>query len=432
MTELYRFRSIDQLLDKYHELERQTIYFAKPSELNDPIEGIRDVFWHGDVIVWTSLFRNYIASLYMTYHTGLIFGEEEQFPLYHVPYHGLPDRLQSPPILGLIEGAVTRVFDAYRLSDFIDRLVEATVKARRDELFVYLQMLHSVALYEIETDFIKSGFLDSDKRSVLKRPEPAELYRNPNFFGLAGSELEERQRDFLMRHLRQALLARQTITKYNNSLGNNATQGKNAELIFSNFPRAYIDRLEDQIYPEWYAASFASDCNNSSMWAHYADAHRGACLIFEPSLRDGKQGLHLTRPTGGRTSGTEQGIFYELRDVSYKPKPEALDFFRSIGWLPQPELLKLWYTDIDGNISETGSHLGPDGDMDRWRDRFWADFYRDIVVKTSDWAYEREQRIIIHSILDDLRDKQTRVLTYEFNALKGIVFGIKTKGIITV
>ena len=426
MPEIYRYRSIPQLLDKFHELEYQTIYFAEPSELNDPIEGFRDVFWFGDTIAWANLFRNYIASLYMTYHAGLILGEEEELPLHHVPYHGLPDHMQSAPIIDLIERATTRVFEAYDLSAFIDRLVAAAVKVRRDELFVYFQMLHSLVPYEIEGDFVESGFLDSKKRSVLEKPQPDELYRNPDFFGLSGSELEERQRDFLMRHMRQALSARHTIARYNDTLGDHTTQGKNAELIFVEFPRAYVDALQDQVYPKWYAASFASHCNNSSMWAHYADAHRGACLIFEPGLKDDKQGLNLTKQAGSPQHVAEQWFFYELRDVSYKPKPEEFDFFRSIGWLPRPELLDLWYSDATGNLSETGSHLGPDGDMNLWRERFWTDFYRDIVVKTNDWAYEREQRIIIHSILDDLRDKQTRILRYDFNALKGIIFGIKT------
>ena len=50
---LYRFRTTEKLLDKkYQELERQEIYFADPQELNDPIEGFKDIFWSGDEIVW--------------------------------------------------------------------------------------------------------------------------------------------------------------------------------------------------------------------------------------------------------------------------------------------------------------------------------------------------------------------------------------------
>ena len=45
MTEFYRFRSMDKLLGEcFQELERQTIYFANTGELNDPMEGFRDVF----------------------------------------------------------------------------------------------------------------------------------------------------------------------------------------------------------------------------------------------------------------------------------------------------------------------------------------------------------------------------------------------------
>ena len=59
---LYRFRSIDALLDKYQELESQTIYFASPDELNDPMEGFRDIVWSGDKIVWTNFFKHYVIA----------------------------------------------------------------------------------------------------------------------------------------------------------------------------------------------------------------------------------------------------------------------------------------------------------------------------------------------------------------------------------
>ena len=63
MAEFYRFRSIDALLGKHRELEEQTIYFASPEELNDPMEGLRDIVWDGDKIVWTNFFKHYIFCL---------------------------------------------------------------------------------------------------------------------------------------------------------------------------------------------------------------------------------------------------------------------------------------------------------------------------------------------------------------------------------
>lgn len=38
--EIYRFRTINSLLGEHQELEKQSIYFAKKEELNDPIEDI--------------------------------------------------------------------------------------------------------------------------------------------------------------------------------------------------------------------------------------------------------------------------------------------------------------------------------------------------------------------------------------------------------
>ena len=68
MTEsmLYRFRSVEQVLDKYNELQNQEIYFADPAELNDPIEGLRNVVWQGTTSEWVNLFELYVLSLHWT------------------------------------------------------------------------------------------------------------------------------------------------------------------------------------------------------------------------------------------------------------------------------------------------------------------------------------------------------------------------------
>ncbi len=74
MTEIYRFRSTESLLgDKFNELEQQVIYFASPDQLNDPMEGFRDIFWHGDQIVWASLFKHYVYCLHQSYFSMQVF-----------------------------------------------------------------------------------------------------------------------------------------------------------------------------------------------------------------------------------------------------------------------------------------------------------------------------------------------------------------------
>src|SRR5580693_8526821 len=74
ISHLYRFRPASAVLDKYEELAKQEIYFSPPDELNDPMEGYKDVFWSGDLIVWRNLLRHYLLCLLKTTAMSLMAG----------------------------------------------------------------------------------------------------------------------------------------------------------------------------------------------------------------------------------------------------------------------------------------------------------------------------------------------------------------------
>src|ERR1700677_2508651 len=76
ISHLYRFRPISAVLDKYAELAKQEIYFSPPEELNDPMEGYKDVFWLGDRIVWRNLLRHYLLCLLQTASLCVVAGPE--------------------------------------------------------------------------------------------------------------------------------------------------------------------------------------------------------------------------------------------------------------------------------------------------------------------------------------------------------------------
>ena len=75
--------------DKYQELEKQAIYFASPDELNDPMEGFRDVVWRGDKIVWTNLFKDYTYCVYTSHLLLTITRSSAELDLDRIP---IPDR----------------------------------------------------------------------------------------------------------------------------------------------------------------------------------------------------------------------------------------------------------------------------------------------------------------------------------------------------
>ena len=81
---IFRLRSTDALLGTHEELRRQEIYFGRPSELNDPVEGFTDVSWLGDQILWGNLIRHYLLCLswYATYWLISTVEEYEPGPIW--------------------------------------------------------------------------------------------------------------------------------------------------------------------------------------------------------------------------------------------------------------------------------------------------------------------------------------------------------------
>ena len=73
--EFYRFRSLKSLFE-FKELENQEIYFASPEELNDPMEGFRDLVFKGDKIVWRNFFKHYLLCLERVSSLYIVAGEE--------------------------------------------------------------------------------------------------------------------------------------------------------------------------------------------------------------------------------------------------------------------------------------------------------------------------------------------------------------------
>jgi hypothetical protein len=107
---LYRFRPLEWLSDG-GELRNQEIYFAEPEQLNDPMEGFRDVFWKGDAIVWKNFLRHYLLCLDNAFSQLLICGEAQPFGWKEIPVFnhgdmslGTPHKEMEDEILGVFFG----------------------------------------------------------------------------------------------------------------------------------------------------------------------------------------------------------------------------------------------------------------------------------------------------------------------------------------
>ena len=381
--QFYRFRSMERLL-KCQELEKREIYFASPEQLNDPMEGLQDIFWRGDRIVWKQFFKHYAFCVTCLRHR--LDGPPNNFPI-RERWDELPSLEQR-----YFDNVWRRFLNQPQIPEFIEGLANTSRKIRYEELRQYLSII----------DSILSG------RRFEGAPPPDGLLASSI---PARENIEEEIADVLL-EMEKGWFRGTEITAQLKSRMLTGMVGRNIRLFFD-YPGAYLKGFEKMILPNWYTACFMKDYRNASVWAHYGDKHRGACLIFESVKAGGSNSLNLSRGTG---EDTETIHFSEIK---YEGKSGEIDFFRSISTLPD-YIRDLFLTDGNGNVSESFP-----SDIDDWRQKYFDRFFHDTNIKTKDWAYEKEWRLTLPDVDGHLGEKNKRKLSYNFNSLKGIIFGMR-------
>ena len=419
---VYRFRSMEYLLgEEYQELEKQTIYFASPEELNDPMEGLRDIVWRGDKIVWTNLFKNYVSYLLELFGKFRRKGVFKELSVDDIPLPGRWDIEHSNTATRF-----TPVWEACLRLPNVLRIIEALANTNHElryrELELLLRLIHPVLLPEIEKTLRERGLAFTIVSPCLPEESPT------------AQELSELILESIVQ-LEEA----GSVEDVNNVLSNVERRSKNPRInlpvkipvptgilwnniqLVQDFPKVYVNNLERLLFPAWYTACFSKNYHNASMWANYGDGHKGACLIFDSAITDAPHSLfpYLRSVPAKAIWGS---------DISYDANPVKIDFFTSLApSVPTlAKLMKLWYTDEEGNISECATHIRPDGVEPQWFEQRWDKFYHDITIKTKDWEYEKEYRITLRELPGHFdKKKESHTLAYDFNLLKGVIFGIR-------
>ncbi len=425
---MYRFRSIDNLLGKHKELESQEIYFASPDQLNDPMEGFRDMYWDGDAIVWRNFLLHYINSLYQTISLSIFLGESEKLTEADIPVY---DRSKTNNEVLIIEEIVSGVFSHKCISQLPIKLEGRNSKIRRSELLIYLKMVHGFTLHHCFSVFKKYELIPEtsklDANPFVKDSEKfLQLVDVANQMELENPSIEDVAESFFS-VLSQTGEDYNFINKYNLPKGFSQW---NFQFIVLDFTTNYISRIEVLMYPDWYSASFMSECTNSSVWGHYGDSHKGVCLKFKSKELKGNSVLNLLRingvssdSNGTRTMKSKDPL--RLHKISYQNNLVEIDFFRSIGRMPVLFLKKIWYSNESGDLSVCADHLRDDH-IDKWRDSYISRFYETASIKLSDWDYEKEYRLIVYDLLSQYKEPSSRKFKYDFCDLEGLIFGLKT------
>ena len=425
---VYRFRSTAALLDGFHELENQEIYFAPPQALNDPMEGYKDLFWSGDAIVWKNLIRHYVLCLQQAILLAPGSEEDQTVGASRAPVEMVAEDLH-PAVRKIFDSTCDRIFSDQEL-ELLPKLLEGrTARIRRNELLTLLWLIHYRLLKLVCTSLQPEGpFHPLD--AFFRHREDRPLRLKESFGALNAMDLKHPDRPdfvelFTEQH-RSVLEQTNFIRDYN---GMAEKDGPLWRVITSSFPEVYVNSLEDLLYSDWYTACFVTDPTQAAMWGVYADGHKGVCLKFGTTiLPSGKSALALNRLMARGVAAGKETFKYAylpqaLHPVQYQTRLPEIDFYRSLGKLTARQLA-FWFRSPEGTPSATGADLLEGSES--WRQQYWKDFQQAVTTKLIDWSHEGEQRITLQSGLTDFSQIESRKLRYRFDDLQGIIFGIKT------
>jgi hypothetical protein len=158
---MYRFRTIENLLGKHNELENQEIYFASPEELNDPMEGYKDVFWKGDKIVWENFIINYVKSVDHFFSLSVLYNEEKKIPDSEILVEPNRKKYGAPLHRNLIQDIIDEVLQHKLIRDLPDQLSQRAGSICHSELSTLLLSIHPFIISCIGEVYSKKGMIKS-------------------------------------------------------------------------------------------------------------------------------------------------------------------------------------------------------------------------------------------------------------------------------
>lgn len=420
---VFRYRSIDALLGEREELERQTVYFAPPEYLNDPMEGLRQVYWRGDRITWRNLLRHYVICLHNRCIEALLTEDTVYLPSNTISVFQTLDNFPTPEAKSLCEACIVAV----ETGDLHAALLDLLASAERDISFSELQQLlrtvHLDWFGEIHMIFAEQGLIPP---TVWQRPDSSGLVNSLRILRETTPQVQEQYPPNtidIINKVQQIMADGMTLLSATHLA--DAYNPKNESLLF-NFSSEYLNSLLKLVYPPWYIACFSARHDNAAMWSYYAANHRGCCLVFRKQQTDDGGKLRLKGPNGygGR------GVFRGNRDMSLDPvryavHDQRIEFFTNIGRLALGPTLKNWFRDDDGNMSPLSEHLHAER-QEAWRKAYWENYMPPLLCKLPDWQHEEEFRIVLSDTLSIHNSDEGRSFTYDYDTLDGIIFGINT------
>lgn len=434
---LYHYRSIDGALP---EISDSTFRFASCEELNDPLETYLHVYWQGDKAAWEGLFRNYICSVCNAIESYLLRADGNQ--LHNNTLMIDIEKFNDVPMGNILKELGEDFLGDKQIQKLSSLCGDHQLKIQREELQMLLQSIHRKALglcikkyrdnklmpkneadqllehlddgndessqnlFDEVTGNIQFRQIDDEKRYILSKAAK-ELYEDMVEIAYIKKGLEDEFFLYPYKHKeRENVPKRQDIEDAKDNMPSESNQHRKWLSIFVDFPKIYINQLTHMLYPECFIVCFSANNDNSAMWGNYADHHKGVCLIYET---DEKQSIRI------------QDRLIKAEKVIYKGKMLERNFFESFGRLTFSQIKK-WLTGTNG----LSCCYDIFRNKNEWQEQYWKVFQMKNYRKLESWEKEEEYRLVIDNMFYDYSEPDKRILAYDSEALKGVIFGIET------
>lgn len=409
---MYRFRSVENLIGRFQELEKQQIYFADLDELNDPLEGKRIYFWKGDKIVWENFLKHYLLCLEHVVMLSRLLDENETISKKDIPinisFNDLPTDIYKERI--------KRIYNKFFTDKFVQAYIQFIIKNHNkmyvNEMYVHLKILSARALKSIFSVDIEDGLLINNNAQELNIEQMNIDFAN------AWDELDNNEYKKLME------VFREVMEIYDNKLLLKFKDSSKLQSINIEFTQMYLDSVVELTSPKAYVACFMDNCTNSSIWGTYGNNHTGVCLKFKTNENNHMLTLKGISSLSSSKGYSKEYISFKLEKIEYSTEFNEVDFFSNLGCLPMPKLKEQWYTNDNGDVSVCSEKIFKK--TDEWRKEYWKNYHDTYLKKLPDWSHEREYRIVLGSSLDFYIECKDRLLEYKFEDLEEIIFGMKT------
>lgn len=387
----YKFRNLESVFD-YKELENQEIYFALPEELNDPMDCQPNIVSKGDNIVWLNFLRHFLINLtkdalildcidkqiipfskdYFYMNNIFSLKQNEYFnSIYIDVYSYLEKDLEDiSTMLSLCKKPISKEFVIILLFKIMN---------------IYLMVLFKYTK-KVEIELNAYNECISELKKIYNKFQNDD---NKNFY------------DFFKKIYNDV-----SIYFINNNY--------NKKYFALDFFMNYINRLEELLFPDVRISSFSEIYHNTLMWSHYADNHKGICLIFNSIKQHNEYGFKMY------LNKSIEPIIYPFNKIKYSTNKKEINLFKNIFIAHSNDFKKFWYYHPTNNQKSKyyiEYSLTDSEEMLKFADTFLNNYY----IKSLEWEYENEYRLFILPV-----NSNDKTVYYDFSSLNGIIFGIKT------